>query len=186
MPENSSRIFFLCLAYWFGIKLDDKGSPLKNTYEHVHSSVRIRMGRNGRGYDNSKSSSYDSEALQGWVMHYLEVSPAQVLMADTAGRMEKVIWQKKVTRKDDNGKREEVTLELPEDEIGGLERTIMEVWPEISKRFESIRPGAHQQSVRRSSTYPNDHPSSITPAGGQESRNGVGGGIVKQDRVDTI
>src|SRR5438552_13903049 len=47
---------------------------LANTGEVMHSSVRIRMGRQGLGYNDK--GTYDSEALQGWTMEATtQISP---------------------------------------------------------------------------------------------------------------
>jgi len=158
----------------------DSGLPLHNTNEHVHASVRIRMGRNGRGYGDGKSSSYDSEALQGWTMYGLEASPSQPTTQGDAGQMNNVGWKKKVKRQGQDGQTEEVTLEMPEDEIGALERKIMGLWPEISDNFESIRPGQHAASVR-SNTFQIDE-----PTGEPQSNTGAEDELKRPHRVGTV
>ena len=51
-------------------------------------------------------------------------------------------------------------LILPEDELGSLERMILESWPELYKEFDTTMPGSHATSMQRSLTFPPDHPHS--------------------------
>jgi hypothetical protein len=187
-PKDLKPFAVEVLQYWLHLSPKESGRPLHDTNEYVHSSVRIRMGCNGRGYGDGKSSSYDSEALQGWTMHGLEVPPSESTIQDDAGRMKDVVWKKKVKRQGQDGQIEEVTLEMPEDKIGGLERKIVELWPEISDRFESIRPGQHATNVK-SSTLPNDHPTSAvlaTGTGGPQSNTDAEVEMRRPHRTETI
>ena len=138
-------------------KLDATNRKLENTGEVMHSSVRIRMGRQGLGYNDK--GTYDSEALQGWTMKATEQnspptpihtqSPGAVLK----GRISDVRWVKKLP-----GDKETPEPSLPEDEMGALERTILESWPGLYEDFDTIMPGSHATSTRRSSTFPADQP----------------------------
>ena len=132
---------------------------LENTGEKIHSSVRIRMGRQGLGYNDK--GTYDSEALEGWTMKATEQlapptpidvhSPGAVLK----GKISDVRWVKNLP-----GDKETPELSLLEDEMGGLERTILESWPELYEDFDTVLPGSHATSMRRSSTFPSEHPHS--------------------------
>lgn len=153
------------------------GKRLKCTNETVHSSVRIRMGRRGLGYNDR--GTYDSEALQGWTMYGIETTPSTLGLPDgsKAGRMKQVKWVKEDPKTKER-------LELLEDEIGEFERKIMTAWPEVYEEFDAIRPGTHAASVRRSSTYPNDHPGTVEARG--VGAGGLAGGHRHPDRVETI
>ena len=161
------------LAQKFGSRLGffkDMPMPrLANTNETFHSSVRIRMGKNGKGYNDK--GSYDSEALSGWVMSGEAAhpdTPHQMTMPGLAGAMKNVVWRKKVPRGPaGNGKakvlegEEEEVIEIREDEMGVFEKKILQLWPEISEQFDAIVPGQHRQdgfgvkgAKRRSQTYP--------------------------------
>ena len=145
---------------------------LLHTNESIHSSVRIRMGRNGLGYNDK--GKYDSEALQGWTMNGTEVSPSTARLndlpyAEAVGKMANVRWIKPLLPVAAGNNKEpldelELELVMPEDAIGTLEREIMGSWPDVYEGFETIRPGGHAANVRRSSTYPNEHPRSQTGA----------------------
>jgi uncharacterized protein (DUF2235 family) len=132
---------------------------LVSTGESIHSSVRIRMGRQGLGYNDK--GTYDSEALQGWTMKATEEvappSPVDVHSpgAVLKGRISDVRWVKTIP-----GDKETPELILLEDELGSLERTVLESWPELYEEFDTIMPGSHATSMRRSSTFPPDHPHS--------------------------
>jgi uncharacterized protein (DUF2235 family) len=132
---------------------------LENTNERIHSSVRIRMGRQGLGYNDK--GTYDSEALQGWTMKATEqVAPPTPIDvhspgAVVKGRISDVRWVKKLP-----GDKETPELSLLEDELGSLERTMLESWPGLYEAFDTITPGSHATSMRRSSTFPVDHPRS--------------------------
>ncbi|KAL2432670.1 hypothetical protein ABEF95_014355 [Exophiala dermatitidis] len=153
---------------------------LQRTNETIHSSVRIRMGRDGLGYNDK--GKYDCDALQGWVMHGVETDPETPIAESTpgsaVGKMTSVVWKKvvpaeKVVDVDvdasvDGGKRvsvvedyeegEEVkktqVIELPEEPLGQFERTILRFWPEINSGFDSIVPGKHAKKLNRAGTYP--------------------------------
>ena len=159
------------------------GKRLKCTNETVHSSVRIRMGRKGLGYNDR--GTYDSDALQGWTMCGVETTPSSLGLPNgsRAGRMKQVKWVKD----DPKGVGK---LVMPEDDIGEFERKIMFAWPEIYEEFDAIRPGAHKTSVRRSSTYPNDHPATVDalrgPEYGQVGWNGDDVGYRHLDRMGTV
>jgi uncharacterized protein (DUF2235 family) len=132
---------------------------LENTGESMHSSVRIRMGRQGLGYNDK--GTYDSQALQGWTMKATEQAapPMPIHLqspgAEVKGRINEVRWVKKLV-----GDKETPELSLPEDELGPLEKMILESWPGLYQDFDTITPGSHATSMRRSSTFPADHPHS--------------------------
>lgn len=137
---------------------------LQNTHETFHSSVRIRMGKRGKGYNDK--GFYDSEALQGWVMSGDAADPKtphQLTMPGTAGAMKNVKWHKRVTKRNERGEEEEIeTLEIPEDDMGEFEKRILRLWPEISDEFDVITPGGHRREItmlgeagqRRRLTFP--------------------------------
>ena len=128
------------------------GKRLQNTNETVHSSVRIRMGREGLGYDDK--GSYASSALQGWTMYGEETAPdtpIQQTAPGPMGAMTKVVW-KKMTR-GEKGREEEI--EMPEEELGAFEKQILQLWPEIKEHFGVIRPGSdHPTRIGRGKTFP--------------------------------
>ena len=132
---------------------------LENTGERIHSSVRIRMGRQGLGYNDK--GTYDSEALQGWTMKATEQAAAPTPVdvhspgAVVKGKISDVRWVKKLP-----GDKETPELNLLEDELADLERTILESWPELYEEFNTVLPGSHATSMRRSSTFPSNHPHS--------------------------
>ncbi len=136
---------------------------LENTNEYIHSSVRIRMGRQGLGYNDK--GKYDSEALQGWTMNASEdpsteaETPTDVHSpgAVVKGRIRDVRWVRKLP-----GSKEMPELVLLEDTLGDLERRILQTWPELSEQFDTIRPVQHATSMRRSSTFPDNHPHSAS------------------------
>lgn len=105
---------------------------LKNTNEHVHSSVRVRMGQKDTGY--GEKGYYNPNALKGWDRQGQEVSGA----ASGVDQMKDVVWEKKSPKAD--GK----VLRMPEDQLGELERTIMEIWPEIAQESDSVQPSTGQ------------------------------------------
>ena len=76
-------------------------------------------------------------------------SPGLVLKA----RISDVRWVKRLP-----GDEEIPELSLPEDEMGALERMALESWPELYEDFDTIMPGSHATSTRRSSTFPADQP----------------------------
>jgi hypothetical protein len=145
---------------------------LRRTNETIHSSVRIRMGKNGLGYNDK--GKYDSEALQGWVMHGMETNPDTPIALNNpgqVGKMKNVVWKKAVYPEKlikappadglqkgkveilQSGKKSD-TIELEEDHLGDFERKILQMWPEISDNFDNIVPGRHQQKVDRAHTVP--------------------------------
>ena len=151
---------------------------LKNTGETFHSSVRIRMGKKGKGYDDK--GLYDSSALEGWVMagDVAEPdTPHQITLPGQAGAMKNVVWRKKVRKvrrgsgspkrtsidsvsqvggdEDDQDDNAFETIAIPEDEMGTFERMVLQLWPEINKDFDAITPGGHGQEItKRSFTDP--------------------------------
>ncbi|RVX72038.1 hypothetical protein B0A52_04636 [Exophiala mesophila] len=138
---------------------------LAKTNETIHSSVRIRMGRHGYGYDDK--GTYASEALQGWVMYGEETDPDTPIALDApglVGKMRDVVWKKAVPREEtlDNGKvrvvnsgaDDKTTLEIPEEPLGDFEREILKMWPEINNIFDTTGPGEHEHNVKRVKTFP--------------------------------
>jgi uncharacterized protein (DUF2235 family) len=145
---------------------------LKRTCETIHSSVRIRMGKDGLGYDDK--GKYDSEALEGWVMHGMETNPDTPIATNApgpAGQMKNVVWKKQVYQEklvekpspngESKGKVEilqngdkTATVELEEEPLGVFERKILQMWPDIMNHFDTIGPGRHRQNVDRAHTVP--------------------------------
>jgi uncharacterized protein (DUF2235 family) len=145
---------------------------LMKTNETMHSSVRIRMGKNGLGYNDK--GKYDSQALQGWVMHGMETNPDTPIAINApgqVGKMKNVVWKKKIFPEKlekapspdglNKGKvlieqkaGKTATIELEEEPLGDFERQILQMWPEISNDFDMIVPGRHQQNVTRAHTAP--------------------------------
>ena len=111
---------------------------LGNTNETIHSSVRIRMGKKGLGYDDK--GLYDSQALAGWTMAGEESNPHtphQLELPGQAGAMKNVRWRKVVKRRNEKtGKEEDVPLQMMEDEMGDFEKMILQLWPEIEEGFQ--------------------------------------------------
>ena len=163
------------IFHHFSKSFEDKQHALPQlmqTNETIHSSVRIRMGKDGLGYNDT--GNYDSEALQGWVMHGMETNPDTPIAVNTpgqVGKMKNVVWKKKVYPEKEieaasadglqRGKVEILrkagktdTDELPEEPLGPFERRILQMWPEIMHDFDTIVPGRHQQSVSRAHTTP--------------------------------
>jgi hypothetical protein len=144
---------------------------LKNTNETFHSSVRIRMGKNGKGYDDK--GRYDSEALQGWVMEgdlTQPDTPWQKSQPGQPGSMRNVVWRKKVVSKKQDPKTGTITSEtqvlgITEDVMGAFERKILQLWPEIDKDFDVITPGGHEfHTSGRSLTDPAQQSNGINGA----------------------
>ena len=133
------------------------GRRLQNTNESLHASVRIRMGTEGLGYNDV--GRYDSEALKDWTMSAVEDPDAETPVdvhspaAVVKGKLRHVRWVK-ASKKGTN----EPELSLPEDKLGDLEMRILEAWPELHDKVDSIMPGNHATSMRRSSTFPEEHP----------------------------
>lgn len=136
---------------------------LARTNETIHSSVRIRMGKHGLGYNDK--GKYDSEALQGWVMHGMETNPDTPVALDApgaVGKMKNVVWKKATyPEKLENGRAEILQskgktqlIELDEEPLGPFERLILQLWPEIQRDFDTIVPGRHQQKVNKAQTLP--------------------------------
>jgi hypothetical protein len=79
---------------------------LQHTGETFHSSVRIRMGKKGLGYDDK--GFYDSQALKGWEMMGEDANPDtphQLERPGQAGAMKNVKWKKVIPK---NGRRRSV------------------------------------------------------------------------------
>ena len=116
------------------------------TNETIHSSVRIRMGKHGLGYDDK--GRYDSQALKGWTMVGEESNPHtphQLERPGQVGAMKHVRWEKVVKKMNNKSeKEEEQTLEMMEDEMGKFEKKILQLWPEIEAGFGSVMPGKHR------------------------------------------
>lgn len=166
---------------------------LARTEETIHSSVRIRMGKHGLGYDDQ--GTYDSQALQGWVMHGLETNPDTPIALNAPGQvgeMKNVVWKKSIVAEDvqsdgrvkakaqakGKGKgststtTETITIEIPEELLGAFEHDMLKLWPEINSIFHSLQPGRHEKQVRKASTYPTERKSS---SGKWGSHGGTGG-----------
>lgn len=180
LAEQHGTLYFM--ASKIGSKLFRGGSVqrprLKDTGETMHSSVRIRMGKKGKGYDDK--GMYDSSALEGWVMagDVAEPdTPHQMTLPGQAGAMKNVVWRKKVRRssrssasskgrksldsgshgsdEDDQNESGFETIAIPEDVMGAFERMVLQLWPEINNEFDAITPGGHGQEItKRSLTDP--------------------------------
>ena len=151
----------------------EKVTPrLRHTNETIHSSVRIRMGKNGLGYDDK--GRYDSAALKDWTMVGEEANPNtphQLTAPGEAGAMKNVRWRKVTKRRNEKtGEKEEEKIEMQEDEMGHFEKTILQLWPEIEDTWASVRPGGHRQSVARAQTYPTRQPSRKEKKGSRSSK----------------
>ncbi|KAK5055342.1 hypothetical protein LTR84_013092 [Exophiala bonariae] len=159
---------------------------LARTEETIHSSVRIRMGKHGLGYDDK--GTYDSQALQGWAMHGVETNPETPIALSTPGQvgeMKNVVWKKNVTAEEvqtngrvkarvngTNGDVETKPLVIPEEPLGAFEHEILKLWPEINEIFHTVQPGKHEKHVRKASTYPTERKSS-----GKRGSHGHGHGV---------
>lgn len=131
------------------------GRRLENTCETIHSSVRIRMGRAGLGYDDR--GDYESSALEGWTMHGVETNPDTPIaqsLPGAVGQMTNVTWKKTVQTKDSKGKVENVVLEMPEDTMQGLERKLLNLWPDLAKDFDCLKPRRHKLEIVKAATFP--------------------------------
>lgn len=169
------------------------GNRLQGTNEMIHSSVRIRMGKNGLGYNDK--GRYDSSALEGWTMHGVETNPDTPIalgLPGAVGKMTNVVWKKTIKTKDAKGNKEEEVLEMREDELSGFERRLLNLWPELARDFEAVRPGRHDTIVIRASTYPAQRAapvlSSVTPPrkqspGGKRSATDLA--LRSKSRIDT-
>ncbi len=145
---------------------------LRTTNETIHSSVRIRMGKDGRGYNDM--GKYDSEALEGWEWSGTETNPdtpIAVTAPGQAGKMKNVVWKKKVYKEklieppSETGQKKgkvEIfqsqgltdTISLEEEPLGLFEKEILQMWPEISNDFDTITPGKHRRNIDRAHTVP--------------------------------
>lgn len=135
---------------------------LARTNETIHSSVRIRMGRDGLGYDDK--GRYASEALQGWVMHGTETDPDTPIALGApglVGKMKGVVWKKAVPGENPVGEKKfkiddnvpKIVRDISEEPLGEFERQILQLWPEINHIWDTTGPGTHEQKVKKAHTY---------------------------------
>jgi hypothetical protein len=126
---------------------------LHKTNETIHSSVRIRRGKKGLGYNDK--GIYNPPALQGFVVHGLQTNPDTPIATSEPGpegEMTGVVWKKPVYPENViDGKVQVLTskgktdnLELPEEPLGLFERRVLELWPEIQKDFDTLSPDGAQ------------------------------------------
>lgn len=165
-----------------------KTRRLVNTHESVHSSVRIRMGLRGFGYNDE--GFYDSQGLQSWTMEGVETATADKKTTTTApqstqksggeaheqtwdGTVSEIRWVKKDPAYEGD-------LVMPEDELGELEREIMKSWPDVEKGFSMIRPGARPLKLFKSTTAPHEFDNVKAKVNG----NGVNGGALESLGVE--
>jgi uncharacterized protein (DUF2235 family) len=177
-PASQHGILFWMLwkiFHHFSIRFDRKYEALPRlmkTNESIHSSVRIRMGKDGLGYNDK--GRYDSTALEGWTMFGMETQPDTPIALNNpgpVGKMKNVVWKKnvypekllqapsvdgvkkgKVLINKEQGK--PATVELEEDILGPFERRVLQLWPDLMKDFDNITPGRHLQKVDRAQTVP--------------------------------
>jgi len=139
------------------LKLLGRSEPsmpkLHKTNETIHSSVRIRRGKKGLGYNDK--GIYNPPALQGFVVHGLQTNPDTPIATSEPGpegEMTGVVWKKPVYPENViDGKVQVLTskgktdnLELPEEPLGLFERRVLELWPEIQKDFDTLSPDGAQ------------------------------------------
>jgi hypothetical protein len=163
------------LTLHFGGK--EKEMPrLLGTNETIHSSVRIRMGKQGLGYDDT--GFYDSQALKGWTLigeDSLPYTPHQLGMPGEAGAMKNVRWRKTVqTINPKTGKEETQEIFMAEDTMGAFEKTVLQLWPEIEQEFDRMRPGHHRQSIAHANTMPERNTSGKVKLSAQDKRGSRG------------
>ena len=94
------------------------GRRLRETNEHVHISVRMRLALHGLGTEDAPK--YEPEALKDWKLG----------RGQAAGRSG-YSW----TKKDEKG----VLLEMPEDGLGDMEIELLEKSPDIYKQVMADR-----------------------------------------------
>ena len=168
----------------------------------MHSSVRIRMGKDGLGYDDK--GTYDSEALQGWIMHGIETDPETPVALGApglVGKMKGVVWKKaaypernvkakekgarpKVEQLEREGPRD--LIEIKEDPLGDFERTVLKLWPEIQRDFDSVVPKKHEQSVNKAHTYPATQNKRQGSQGGRQARDSGTGSTGSRDGLRLV
>ncbi|RMD42233.1 hypothetical protein DV735_g2881, partial [Chaetothyriales sp. CBS 134920] len=152
---------------------------LEGTNETVHASVRVRMGQQGLGYNDT--GLYDSDALRGWTMYGDLTDPDTPIRQEIhgeAGRMKNVEWRKTIKVKNEKGQEEEETLVMPEDPMGNFEKRILSLWPRIANSFDSTLPGNHNRVLHHAHTDPAQH-ASEQQKGQQEQPHQQGAGAVQ-------
>jgi hypothetical protein len=96
-------------------------TPCRLTQEHVHSSVRLRIGLHGKGLDDK--GRYDPEALKGWKCK------------GVTGHEADIYWEREMSEDTD----EDQPKRMPEDKLSDLERALLQLDPQASLNFWSIQ-----------------------------------------------
>ena len=106
---------------------------LRNTGEHIHASVRVRMGSNN-GLGTEDKGNYNPESLKDWKL--AGVDHAQEIIEDAADQdhrsMHKFRWEHRIDKKQ---------VPLPEDTLGDVELTLLGFYPEVKEHLYTYVPG---------------------------------------------
>ncbi len=112
-------------------------TPLENTHECVHASVRVRMGLGGKG--TSDNGPYNSKALKGFKLAGVK-SNGEVVNGGISSQQS---GQGKIRWEYGGSSKAGPEFSLPEDQLGEVELTLLRTSPEVYERFSSIAPKVH-------------------------------------------
>lgn len=103
------------------------GNILKNTFETMHASVRVRCKLNTKGFDG-KHLYKDGAPLKGWEWQASDVADPMTAFQQSqpgeVGRVKGVQW---IKRENQGGKMVEV-CQMPEDQMTAFEREVLRQW----------------------------------------------------------
>lgn len=106
--------------------------PLRDTGEHIHACVRVRMGSQ-KGLGTADSGHYAPEALKEWKL--AGVDHAEEFIEDAADQhhlgMHKFRWEHRTDKKQ---------VPLPEDTLGEAELRLLETYPDVYRNLYSYVP----------------------------------------------
>ncbi|KAF2154064.1 hypothetical protein K461DRAFT_327229 [Myriangium duriaei CBS 260.36] len=108
-------------------------SPLRNTHEYIHASVRARWKLGGPGYDDMRK--YEARALKDW---RLLVDPPEA-----GERGPDVVWELDTEQKNVS------TRELPEAPLWPLERELLQMAASEEMEDYVLRPPLDGEPMRR-------------------------------------
>lgn len=106
-------------------------TPLQNTNEYIHASVRIRLGLTGaKGIDDK--GPYKCEALTGWTLDGIDIDGDGVVDGSSAANLgqTEITWRHK-----DPG-----VKPLKEEVLGGLEKELLFHFDDMAVRVMKIAP----------------------------------------------
>ena len=138
---------------WGFSKYHSTGRRLKNTRQTIHASVRVRKSLNQEGLGFNGKGKYDCAALQGWTFKQ-EITILPKRAGQERGvRVPRTLWTR------DTGDKDEPVLEMEEDQMGDLEKLLLEHWsPKVWDDLPSLSPTMTKViQPGKSSTFPKTH-----------------------------